>query len=815
MNKEKFINFLKEGIDMLNQGEDMNKVKDFLENVVEKFKKFEYSDELKENLGYYKKLNEKFKNDIDIEFNDENYKKDIKEYQKNLLLDIIDNSLKKDENKDFYCDLGKGDYTKDFDEDFYIRFLEDEYYGVNFIEKIRENSKGKTEYSVLKRYGFEDEMPHFQIKTGDEICYDSKTNIFSMEQFKEDNIDVENFKNIELANNYLKKKFPDKYNVLVATDKLDLSNVNEYIDFNELNKENPIIKYSLKNQEICDEIYSETETYAKVVKEKLSSVMDKNNIIKREDLKELCEDFDIDFNKIEKKFEYSDVLNEKLNHYEKLNEKVKDKIDLKEFEKEIDDFKKIVLKTETEFVRVGIDKFKNLYDISEEEDEFIVDFKNATFKSFEEKSPYLLYERYGLEDKLPDFKVTVDGFDFFDSKNNNEKLEEKLKEEKNINIKDIVEFSKHIKETFKNNDVEVLFEKENGEYAKYNYGDYVENVYDELLDNISEEAKVYRQVIKEEIDNITDKDGIIEEKDLKTLFNKYGTYSKDLFENDKKEKLNENSVDDFNKEKREYLEKEKHYNKLEENTNIDYDLDYFNFLKKEYQGIVLKRVLSNELEKAGDNKYKFKDNFLDDKEKWNGINENKKYDIPNSFYIFDDSMKRMEMLERYDLTKNLPPFQIYTENGDLLFVRDGKINDYNKIENFVKNISGKEYWDNMDLDSYGSWEQFSLREQVEIYVEKENGEKQRVFDEYDYTDCLYQELCKNIKEETDFFNEKVRIDLKENLSDGVIEKEDILKIAKEYDNIKKIEEILDRIDGKESTKLKEIEKQKVNEREID
>ena len=274
---------------------------------------------------------------------------------------------------------------------------------------------------------------------------------------------------------------------------------------------------------------------------------------------------------------------------------------------------------------------------------------------------------------------------------------------------------------------------------------------------------------------------------------------------------------DIDKDKQEYLEKEKHYKELEENPNIDYDLNYFNFLKKEYQGIVLKRVLSNELEKAGDNKYKFKDNFLDDKEKWNGINENKKYDIPNSFYIFDDSMERMEMLERYDLAKDLPPFQVYTENGDLLFVRDGKINDYDKIENFVKNISGKEYWDNMDLDSYGSWELFSLREQVEIYVEKENGEKQRVFDEYDYTDCLYQELCKNIKEETDFFNEKVRLDLKENLSDGIIEKEDIFKIAKEYYNIKKIEEILDRIDGKESTKLKEFEKakEKANDREID
>lgn len=39
MKKEKFSNFLKDGIEMLNQGEDMNKVKDFLENVIEKVKK--------------------------------------------------------------------------------------------------------------------------------------------------------------------------------------------------------------------------------------------------------------------------------------------------------------------------------------------------------------------------------------------------------------------------------------------------------------------------------------------------------------------------------------------------------------------------------------------------------------------------------------------------------------------------------------------------------------------------------------------------------------------------------------------------------
>lgn len=753
----------------------------------------------------------------------------------------------------------------------------------------------------------------------------------------------------------------------------------------------------------------------------------------------------------EKEIMFNENLEEKLKHYDELNDKFKDKIELNQFKKEIKNFQNEYFK-QLQFEEVEKGKYKFLKE-SNDDEKFIVDIKNETFKAFEEKTPYALFQRYGLEDKLPSFKVVTDENDeIFDSKVGNQFLENFFEKNKKLDIYDITTFDKYINERRKDGEINftIFYENKQGEYVKYkDYGDYCENVYDELLDKISDEVKTYEQVVNEKVKNLSDENGLIEENDLRKLFREYdkkeeyffGNFSENLkkrletyeeknkdlrnpinlnefkedirrfqeislndiinkyseknsdntikfqkgilnetkdynkrmeknevllynnielldekmfkrdiyqfykrydnFEKEElppfqvstfngviydsktgdtdkakefieklkgkdyldnmylddiksweelqetgvinleffnegklvkydtnkddeyynnsdryidafmefkeemfdywevvREKLKEHSIDDvikvkdleniakdFNldlsesignigknndidKDKQEYLEKEKYYKELEENPNIDYDLNYFNFLKKEYQGIVLKRVLSNELEKAGDNKYKFKDNFLDDKEKWNGINENKKYDIPNSFYIFDDSMERMEMLERYDLAKDLPPFQVYTENGDLLFVRDGKINDYNKIENFVKNISGKEYWDNMDLDSYGSWELFSLREQVEIYVEKENGEKQRVFDEYDYTDCLYQELCKNIKEETDFFNEKVRLDLKENLSDGIIEKEDIFKIAKEYYNIKKIEEILDRIDGKESIKLKEFEKAK-------
>mgnify|MGYP000868412485 CR=1 FL=1 len=500
-----------------------------------------------------------------------------------------------------------------------------------------------------------------------------------------------------------------------------------------------------------------------------------------------------------KKFEYSDELKEQLNHYEKLNEKVKDKIDLKEFKKEVDDYKKNLIIDYMGFVRIGEDKFKNLYDISEVEEEFIVDFKNTTFKSFEEKSPYLLYERYGLEDKLPNFKVTVDGFDFFDSKNNNEKLEEKLKEEKNINIKDIVEFSKHIKETFKNNDVEVLFEKENGEYAKYNYRDYVENIYDELLDNISEEAKVYRQAIKEEIDNITDKDGIIKEKDLETLFNKYGSYGNFLF----KEKEIKNIEVEEKTPKKEYANNNELKNEI-----------------RSYQQDIIEAVVEKEFEKISKNEYKLKDNSLLEKENWENKLKTDKYKDYNAFYIFDNVMSRTEMVERYDLDKKLSPFEIYTKDGDLLYSSVSENNDYDKVREYAKkNLENYDFEEfiNEDLTKFENWQKITTYD-IGIGITELNGEKTRIYDIYDYTDPVYKELCQEIDKERVNFEEEIRLTFKEYIDNNIIKSDDILKVFEKFDsgNDKRLEKFEKKMNNMEvsTNKQKEVDEIKTKEMDI-
>ncbi len=97
MKKEKFSNFLKDGIEMLNQGEDMNKVKDFLENVIEKVKKTELSDELKEDLAYYKKLNEKFRIDT-TELNDDVFDETSEEYDMDFKYTTLNEVLGDDDS---------------------------------------------------------------------------------------------------------------------------------------------------------------------------------------------------------------------------------------------------------------------------------------------------------------------------------------------------------------------------------------------------------------------------------------------------------------------------------------------------------------------------------------------------------------------------------------------------------------------------------------------------------------------------------------------------------------------------------------------
>lgn len=959
MKKERFSNFLKDGIEMLNQGEDVNKVRTFLENVVEKVKKTELSDELKEDLAYYKKLNEKFKDNEDIDL--KKVEKNIKEYQEERLGQLLDktvvfgekfridttelnddvfdetseeydmdfkyttlneflgdddsllykrydlpsevHSKKEEEDRDYqlykeiimeakaYGNVIKERFQNITDENGYIEkedlkeLCEDFNFNAEdkFIElndDIEKSPKEKLEYEKKdlenKTETFDFMNKHTKFKEDEEkfkksvkeyqkdfLDYVIKTELnetspneyrFKNNDFLEKNKDwkelVERFREVEKVNpikdNIDKNSLYERYDIKgedrLYQSILENKGIGKEIDFYEER-----VRLDLKDRTVgkgkdfleVKELVHLYNSYE--MPEKLSFALGlidvRKNMKERELNEEKSDNPEINKNSEINKFEYSDELKEKLNHYEKLNEKVKDKIDLKEFEKEIDDYKKNVIIDYMGFVRVGEDKFKNSDDISELEEEFIVDFKNTTFKSFEEKSPYLLYERYGLEEKLPDFKVTVDGFDFFNSKNDNKKLEEKLKEEKNINIKDIVEFSNHIKETFKNNDVEILFEKENGEYAKYNYGDYVESVYDELLDNISEEAKVYRQAIKEEIDNITDKDGTVKEKDLKKVFDKYEISADYLFKNKeiKNVELEEKAPEKKNTNNNEVKKKLTKYEEdlIKDIVDIFNGVDIFkdketknieteektpkkeytnnNELKEEirsYQQDIIEAVVENEFEKISKNEYKLKDNTLLNKKNWEKELKTDKYKDYNAFYIFDNTMTRTEMVERYDLDKKLSPFEIYTNDGDLLYNSASENNDFDKIREYAKeNLANYDFEEfiNEDLTKFENWQKVTTYD-IGIGITELNGEKKQIYDVYDYTDPVYKELCQEIDKEKVDFEEEIRLSFKEHIDNDIIKSDDILKVFEKFDsgNDKRLENFEKKINDMEVS----VDKQK-------
>lgn len=918
MKKERFSNFLKDGIEMLNQGEDINKVRTFLENVVEKVKKTELSDELKEDLAYYKKLNEKFKDNEDIDL--KKVEKNIKEYQEERLGQLLDKTvvfgekfrIDTTELNDDVFDETSEEYDMDFKYTTLNEFLGDDdsllYERYDLPSEVHSKKEEEDrDYQLYKEiimeakaYGnvikerfqnITDENGYIEKEDLKELCEDFNFN--AEDKFIELNDDIEKSpkekleyekkdlenktETFDFMNKHTKfkedeekfkksvKEYQKDFLDYVIKTELNETSPNEYRfknnDFLEKNKDwkelverfrevekvNPIKdnidknslyeRYDIKGE---DRLYQsilenkgigkEREFYEEKVRldlkdktvgkekdfletkelvhlynsyempEKLSFALGlidvRKNMKERELNEEKSDNPEINKNSEINKFEYSDELKEKLNHYEKLNEKVKGKIDLGEFAKEIDSYKKSIIKRETKFERIGKDEFKNLSDI-EEEEEFIIDFKNETLKSFEKKSPYLLFERYGLEDKLSDFKVTVDGFDFFNSKNNNEKLEEKLKEEKDINIKDIVEFSNHIKETFKNNDVEILFEKENGEYVEYNIGDYLENTYDELLDNISEEAKVYRQAIKEEIDNITDKDGIVKEKDLKKVFDKYEISAEYLF----KDKEIKNIELEEKTPKKEY-------------TNN-------NELKNEilsYQQDIIEAVVEEEFEKISKDEYKLKDNTLLEKGNWEKELRTDKYKIYNAFYIFDNVMTRTEMVERYDLDKKLSPFEIYTNDGDLLYSSASENNDYDKVREYAKeNLANYDFDEfiNEDLTKFENWQKITTYG-IGIGITELNGEKKQIYDIYDYTDPVYKELCQEIDKERVNFEEEIRLSFKEHINNNIIKSDDLLKVFEKFDNgnDKRLERFEEKINNMEISTKEVEEKSKDREKDL-
>lgn len=209
---------------------------------------------------------------------------------------------------------------------------------------------------------------------------------------------------------------------------------------------------------------------------------------------------------------------------------------------------------------------------------------------------------------------------------------------------------------------------------------------------------------------------------------------------------------------------------------------------------------------------------IKNEEYWEKELKTDKYKDYNAFYIFDNTMTRTEMVERYDLDKKLSPFEIYTNDGDLLYNSASENNDFDKIREYAKeNLANYDFEEfiNEDLTKFENWQKVTTYD-VGIGITELNGEKKQIYDVYDYTDPVYKELCQEIDKERVNFEEEIRLSFKEHIDNNIIKSDDLLKVFKKFDNgnDKRLERFEEKINNIEISAKEVEEKSKDREKDL-
>lgn len=246
----------------------------------------------------------------------------------------------------------------------------------------------------------------------------------------------------------------------------------------------------------------------------------------------------------------------------------------------------------------------------------------------------------------------------------------------------------------------------------------------------------------------------------------------------------------------------------EKNKLLDTDkLEKINKEVKEMLGDVITFMEdSGHIEKQGNN-YVFKDDILDK----NNFRDMMSEFIPNEFEFKEDmllkNLSRSELIERYDITT--PDFEIYTKNGDEIFY--SYVNEYSdiddikgKLEKFIIETKGQEFWDNMDYYNINDWD--NLLKSGEVIGVSINEVEENQFTSVDeYLSPIFDngEIFDYISDEIKTYGEDLRQELASKVEDNVIDGYEYEKIKEKY----KIEE--KDVKTKEKGQKKEVTKDEI------
>lgn len=116
-----------------------------------------------------------------------------------------------------------------------------------------------------------------------------------------------------------------------------------------------------------------------------------------------------------------------------------------------------------------------------------------------------------------------------------------------------------------------------------------------------------------------------------------------------------------------------------------------------------------------------------------------------------DKIDNYELVKKYKLYDTLPQFQVYNSSGDEIY---NSQTGYNRAENYIIDLMGEEYWNNMNLKDIKEWEELYNSQNINITVPNGYDDysketiKQFLQNNKDIARKIEKEYSKNPKEKT-------------------------------------------------------------------
>ena len=126
-------------------------------------------------------------------------------------------------------------------------------------------------------------------------------------------------------------------------------------------------------------------------------------------------------------------------------------------------------------------------------------------------------------------------------------------------------------------------------------------------------------------------------------------------------------------------------------------------------------------------------------------NVKKDFILENDFNLENEIQKYEEhcskVVDKLKLQDELPDFQVISQKG-LLYEKNSEENNISEIKNFIENLKGEEYWDNMNLKDIRDWKELKNDEFVSIVYETKDDKGNVELEEFtDYNDYA-KKYCK-------------------------------------------------------------------------